>query len=476
MKKIIISAILAVIILIAPLVTIAALTLTAPMQYDETFLGELTDKHARLKSIDGPKIVLIGGSSLAFGLDSALLEEYTGMPVVNYGLYATIGTKAMVDMSRPYIGKGDIVVLCPETDEQTYSLYYNARSMWQALDCDLSMLKDVGFSNLGKLIATLPEFAAEKLDFVRRDAKPSPSGIYAHDSFNEYGDISVERLYNEMPTFYDTSMEVALTPDLVDSEFVDFLNDYAAHCRSRGASIYFSFSPINEDAIVSTDEEKEAFYKALGEQLDFPMLSDVDKYILDADHFYDTNFHLNTRGALTRTALLADDLLRAMGVTERVETIKYAAIKRPDNFFDLLFDDDENSKYFEFGEIEGGLAIIGLSEEGKTQTTLNIPRGFDGKAVLSIGDNAFADSTVLETIVIGEYSALRGFTTEALVGSTSLKRIEIYVKPSQLVLDSATASKMPNGCYFYIPEDAYGDFATDYFWSSLVKVVRTMDD
>ena len=140
MKKVIIF-ILAVIILVAPIASVTILTLAAPCQYDQTFLGELEEKHKRLTSLKEEKIVLIGGSNLAFGLDSEKLQEYVGMPVVNYGLYATIGTKAMLDMSRSHIKEGDVVVICPETDKQTYSLYYNAHSMWQALDCDLSMLK-----------------------------------------------------------------------------------------------------------------------------------------------------------------------------------------------------------------------------------------------------------------------------------------------------------------------------------------------
>ncbi|MBE6568976.1 MAG: hypothetical protein E7658_02000 [Ruminococcaceae bacterium] len=476
MKKIIISVLHAVILLITPMVVLAAVTFAAPCQYDETFLGELKDKHARLASVEGEKIVVIGGSSMAFGLDSALLEEYTGMPVVNYGLYATIGTKAMLDMSRPYIGKGDIVVICPETDEQTYSLYYNAHSMWQALDCDLSMLKDAGFSNYGKLLAVLPEFTAEKLGFIRTDSKPSPSGIYAESSFNEYGDISVPRPYNEMPAFYDSSMAISLTTDLLNEEFVEYLNEYAAYCSLRGADVYFSFSPINADAVVSTAEDRTEFYRSLGEQLHFPVISDVNDYILDSAYFYDTNFHLNSRGALLRTSLLADDLLRVMGRTERVETVKYTAPTRPEDYFSLKFNSDENAKYYLCEEIEGGLMITGLTEEGKSQTTLQIPRGVDGKAVLAIGDNAFAGSDVLETVIIGEYAAVRSLTTEALAGCPTLQRIEVYVAPSALPVDIETLNRMPEGCSVYIPAEAYSEFATDYFWSSKMKFVETLGE
>ena len=41
------------------------------------------------------------------------------MPVVNFGLYANLGTKLMLDLSRSGIGAGDVIVVAPEMNEQT---------------------------------------------------------------------------------------------------------------------------------------------------------------------------------------------------------------------------------------------------------------------------------------------------------------------------------------------------------------------
>lgn len=475
-KRYLLTAILSAALLLSPFAAMAAVTFGAPMQYDDTFLGELKDKHHRLSTVKEEKIVLIGGSSLAFGMDSALLEQYTGMPVVNYGLYATLGTKAMLDMSRSHIGRGDIVVICPETDEQTYSLYYNAHSVWQALDSDITMFRDVGKSNFGKLMAALPAFAEEKLNFIRMDTKPAPSGIYAEASFNAYGDISVERKYNEMPTNYDPSMVINLTADLLDEDFLEYLNEYAEDCRQKGAKVYFSFPPMNADAVVSDTEQTEIFYRTLGESLDFPVISDVYDYILPSAYFYDTNFHLNSRGALLRTSLLADDLLRIMGVTTRVETVKYSAPIRPVDYFDLKLDGDENAKYFTYTEIDGGLAIAGLSDEGKAQTTLQIPRGNDNKAILMLGDNAFAGAAGLEKIIIGEYAVVRSISVDAFAGCPSLRQIELHLAPSDLPVDSTVLTRLPEGCYIYIPRNMYGEYATDYFWSGMMKYIKIIGE
>ena len=136
MKKIKMAALAALLTLAILSVVIlpAIVAIGLPPVYSNSFVGVLDEKVERLASIEGKKVVVVGGSSVAFGLDSALMEEYLGMPVVNFGLYAAIGTKAMLDLSLPHIGEGDIVVLAPETDAQTLSLYFNGENMWKAID------------------------------------------------------------------------------------------------------------------------------------------------------------------------------------------------------------------------------------------------------------------------------------------------------------------------------------------------------
>ena len=46
-----------------------------PDFYQDSYYAELPEMYRRLESVEGPKIVVVGGSNVAFGLDSALLEE-----------------------------------------------------------------------------------------------------------------------------------------------------------------------------------------------------------------------------------------------------------------------------------------------------------------------------------------------------------------------------------------------------------------
>ena len=92
-----------------------------PPIYDETYLAALQEKTELLQSIEGPRVILVGGSGAAFALRSDLLEQELGLPVINDGLYAGLGTTVMLDLVKPHLHEGDIVVFLPEQSAQTLS-------------------------------------------------------------------------------------------------------------------------------------------------------------------------------------------------------------------------------------------------------------------------------------------------------------------------------------------------------------------
>lgn len=302
-----------------PILIIMTLAVSLPACYDEIFDAELEVKYGRLRSIDEPKIVVVGGSSVAFGLDSALLERYTGRPVVNFGLYAALGTKLMLDMSRKNINKGDIVILAPEMSEQTLSLYFNATETWRALDSRPSMIFAVGNDNYSDLAGSVFDYIGEKWSYLSAGTKPEISGVYTKASFNEYGDIIYPRPGNTMRRGADSKNPIILDGSILSDEFADYINDYIKYCEKRGATVYFSYPPMNEGGIYDADAATaEAFDAALREKIDCEFISDIKDYIMGSEFFFDSNFHLNDSGVPKRTARLALDLERAgLTLTEK---------------------------------------------------------------------------------------------------------------------------------------------------------------
>jgi len=449
-----------------------------PKIYGETFLGELQDKYSLIKNTKEPKIVIIGGSSVAFGIDSAEIEKQTGMKVVNFGLYATHGTKLMLDLAEDYIGEGDIVILAPELDEQTLSLYFNAEAAWQGIEGDLSMLFHVGSSDAGKLAGGFFGYIGKRWEYTLSGRTLSPTGIYRHDSFNEYGDIAVAREYNIMTYGYDKAKTITLTPSILSDDFADYLNRFIEIASIHGAKTYFSYCPVNRDALAkdTTDESIKEFNDYLAGKLDCPVIGSPNDAIMDSGYFYDTNFHLNDAGVTVHTAVLINDILRETGIGGSY------SIRLPDPPGKKPADTpavdpsavDPYEKYFICVEAGGSMTITGVTEDAKNMSVLEIPKTADGKPVIILAKGALAGCSNLTSLTI--YDNLTLIEDGAFEGCTSLQSLHLRREEADNLEVSANVFKGASDrltIYLYT-QSSFDSFYAGYWWahhSSRMKLV-----
>ena len=423
--KIILTAAISFIVIILPILILPLAAVVIPSQYSNTFLGALPAKVERLESIDEPKVVVIGGSSVAFGIDSEKMEEHLGMPVVNFGLYAAIGTRAMIELSRSSIAEGDIIVLAPELDPQTLSMYFSSQSMLSAVDTDYSILNSLSIDSKLSALGGLWRHIQEKLIY-KREGAPDPEGVYNSKNFNEYGDIVWERPNNVMQFHYDPNTNITLMPEIVEDEFIDFVNEYVDYCESRGATVYFTYAPMNKLAVTNEydDESIYDFADYLEQNIHCEFISMIDYYIMDERYFYDTNYHLNDVGVLYRTALLLEDMSVALGIDSKIAFDVPEAPSLP--FADVIFEgEDVNAAYFTYERMSNGAYMItGLTELGMTMETLTVPLGYNNYKVTAIGKDALSGGAV-KSLIVTEDSNLRNFIDDFYRGS-ALTDIWIY--------------------------------------------------
>ena len=449
-----------------PFGAILGITAFAKPVYGQTFLGELAPKYERLNAIDEPKVIIVGGSSVAFGLDSKLLEQHIGMPVVNFGLYATLGTKIMVDLSKANVNEGDIVILAPEMDEQTLSLYFNAEAALQGMESDWRMLRYIPKDNHSDLVGGIYEYVTSKIKYMR-EGLLDPTGVYNRDSFNEYGDIVYARPHNTMLLGYDPTKSIELTSALFDQEFVDYINEYTAYCERRGATVYFSFCPMNASAMspANTEDTLFEFYRYLYENLDCEVIGNVNDYIIEENYFYDSNFHLNDSGVVLRTSLLAHDINRARGITSQISIEIPEAPERPVSEDVLAETDALLASYFTYVEYGGGYAVNGVTEEGKKLASLTLPGSYEGKAVLAIEKDAFAGCDNLTKITIN--SNIVQLMDGAFAGCPNLAKIYVIRDSAEgLGVGDAVFEGAASGVKMVLTtQESFESFVADYFWS-----------
>ena len=450
-------------LLLAAPVTLILLAFGLPAQYGETFLGALPAKVDRLAECPGRRIVVIGGSGVAFGQCSDLLErELEGYRVVNFGMYAGLGTTVMLDLAEELLREGDIVIFSPEQSDQTLSDYLNPESMWQAADGRFDLLGALTWKDRGSMLAQLPYFAGDKFRFFRAGAAPVPEGIYRRSAFNEYGDVAYgQREQNIMAGGYDPGMPIDFAQETPSQEFVDRVNGFAETCRAQGVRFFYRACPMNAQAVTEEGWSRiDSWFEKLQERLNCEFLGTPRDAILDARWFYDTNFHLNSAGAVVNTAALAAELKAALGETPVVdiELPAMPAFADPE----AVSGDNRHGGYFTY-EISGEVAkILGLTAAGAEQTSLTVPVSWEGKPIVALDAGVFAGNSKIREIVIQEN--ITRIADGAFDGCGALERLVIRnTAPERCVVGQGLLQG--TDCTVYVPETHFSDYQTNYFWS-----------
>lgn len=429
-------------------------------QYEDTFLGELKYKCRRLEETEGRRIVLVGGSSVAFGVDSALLEaafpEYT---VVNFGMYAALGTTVMLDLSQDSIRAGDIVLLIPEQQEQTLSDYLDGGLLWQALDGDFVLLGCIRRESWGQLAGQFPSFAAGKLGYALT-GRPEPAGVYARSSFDEYGDIiSTLCGQNIMAGGYDASTPIRFREDMATEEFLQAVNRYAEELAERGADVWYYFCPMNGLA-VEEGADVDGYYDALQADLIFPILGNPNNSVMEATWFYDTNFHLNASGKTVYTRQLIRDIKAMLGDSSPTDIPLPEPPAMAEN--GLLQGDNSDLDCFTYEMRAGEAFITGLTGAGLEREELILPAVYEGCPVVSVEPEALAGADRLRRVTVQKNITAIG--DGAFRGCGQLEALILEAEePSacrvgQGLLEGTDA-------LIYVNQTALSAYRTDYFWS-----------
>lgn len=390
-----------------------------PVQFGDTFMGELKSKYERLKETSGKRIVLVGGSGVAFDCDSALMDDFfPSYEIVNFGMYAGLGTKAVMDLSENYIHEGDIVILSPEQGEQTFSDYFNGEYMWQAADGAFGMLRDLKSENFDAMLGNFPRFALEKLNYVMKGQKPQTDSIYQKKSFNTYGDIELDTCReNILPNGYDVNQKVRFAEDVVQPEFMDYMNDWAKRLEKKGAVVWYRYCPVNKLSVEDMDDLA-AYDVFLRQKLDFPVIGNPENSLMEAEWFFDTNFHLNQPGKEVNTVQLIRDMKAMLG-DDRAVTVELP--EKP---------------HRTWGDVSAETRIWTAkdSETYQGEETIVIPEN-----VTQIEDYAFSNCAGLKQIVLEQKDP-----SKCIVG--------------QHLLDGT-------GAEILVPQMSVDSYKRNYFWS-----------
>ena len=264
-------------------------------------------KHERLQALGSPKVIVIGGSSATFGLNSEMLEKALCRPVVNMSIHAALGFGFMVREIQNEIGKGDLILVCLEQDVISDPEKFNhvTQMATERYTDGLNYVpkKDRVETILGAATMRLQAGWKLLLDPSRKDSRDP---IYRADAFNEYGDMVGYDLPLALDTLpLDTQV---FSNTLIGEEFRPLWSSLKNDAESVGATVVLIWPAIARSSYDATRDG--ALYNEL-QQMDIPLVGKPELCVYPDSAFLDTPYHLKLWGRNARTEILISDLCGA---------------------------------------------------------------------------------------------------------------------------------------------------------------------
>jgi hypothetical protein len=291
--------------------TLLAPFFALPVNYANNGLACSIDKHQRLATLKGPKIVFIGGSGVGFGLDSGRIESRTGYHVVNMGLFGQLGLRFMMDETKNDIHAGDILVVVPEYQHFFYHLDGDVGLLRLMRIYPASMKYLSSYKQAAILARNFPSYMKEQLLNNYENSK-TISRMWDRRNMSEQGDFTghlsekIDVNKSAIQLFHSNRSMV------FNPESIRLINEFAGYAKTRGARVYFMFPAIPVPLYEKHKALIAEVYKNLKEGLKPPMLNTPTSHNLPLEDFYDTAYHLGSVGREKRTDLVVSDLRKVM--------------------------------------------------------------------------------------------------------------------------------------------------------------------
>ncbi len=201
MKKFLIKSACLLAVIFAIMSAMAVFTVKYIPVNTDNYNYEHVIKMHRLDTLTSPRLIFIGGSNIAFGIDSRRISDSLHINVQNAAVHAGIGLRYMLDQVNRRLRPGDIVAVMPEysqfdrmfngDDEGTLSdvVIYGEGDGWEDLNYQQRLNVVLGFPAHLK--------GRRRIDLDR--AMKKNGYIYATRNFNEYGDEAAHRVQKPKP-------------------------------------------------------------------------------------------------------------------------------------------------------------------------------------------------------------------------------------------------------------------------------------
>ncbi len=292
--------------------TVTLLAVFLPKNIHSYYFG-FQKKIELLAHTQAPRLILCGGSNVAFGVDSEAISKQLHIRTINTGLHAGLGLSYMLRHVQFFIRPGDVVLLIPEYQFFTSSVWRGQSALSELFLEVPTSASYWGPENLITLVETLPSVVQKRFmdTFIFgkkvQEEKLSHRDFYSAQSFNKYGDVTSHlneiRPGKTIPLMYNRK-DVAYC-----FKIISYIRKFIEASEKKNAQVYLLPPCIRREDYEATTGVFITIYDELRRRFPKHTLSAPLEFVFEADrYFFDAEYHLNAEGRTLRTELIISSL------------------------------------------------------------------------------------------------------------------------------------------------------------------------
>lgn len=257
-------------------------------------------KRAAIQRIRGPKVLLLGGSSVMYGVRAARLQQRLGLPAVNMGINAGLQLPHMLWEAKRALKSGDVAVLLFEYAVYEFDGRPNDVFADYVVSRDREAFMELSPAWQAQVIFQLPFerlLSGLKSRYVAEPIR-IPGELQGSD-LNENGDQLLGNLQK--------SRNAALLDELVirgiaKTRWIDMagpawpqVTEFLRWCRDNNVRVLaghpplIHFDDVEDPAFLANLAQVDEFYAAQG----VPVLGKPMDFVYPKEWFYDSGWHLH---------------------------------------------------------------------------------------------------------------------------------------------------------------------------------------
>lgn len=342
-KKFLLAVLVFLIIAFSGYVALFYFQLGSPLKAEWWIKSSYQYKDFRAKNIKEKKVIILAGSNSLFGINSELIEQKTGFPVLNLACHAGLDIDYLYYILKKHIKEGDIVVLPLEFEYyskmgKTTDWFSNNMIAWGKDYLTQLPLED--FATF--LVSTEPkrvlEGVVEQIETDKKNKIFTQHEIikqledlwakegekwrgYSFKSLNKFGDINADQ-----PVVYKNDMHYINDNIQVSSHFLDVYKKVNKLVKQYHGTIYLTYPVTLKNKLFDLSQKESQNrimnLEALLKQHDIDIQCNAALFNLDRVYFFNTHYHPNKYGALIRSENLAECLNKLLN--DHDEKISYS--------------------------------------------------------------------------------------------------------------------------------------------------------